>query len=557
MSSFLLDMPDLLSFLFSSTAVIFISTGERQMGQIQSAEAASKPQSLGTVTTDELNLIIADYEASFVEEDDDTTPFLSDNTFSWTMPEQRYLRLAEAFSQWDFFCKPYIRHSNMHKQFVRQVKGAFEDLLESLNKLGLSQEDKIKKIGEILSPSAEYRRPSLLYDTQMLLISFITNLTSESHFEEAKALHRIMSLFKKISHKQRNADEQKGLSEFIARACYRGLQLEEAKIAKGHLLQRSQQELFFHIFFTATINLAIRHPVFDQEYAVDIYDIYERMNKRFDKLGFGIAVNPALAANDLPNFFLKALKAKYADLGKRYSQTEGKEGPKAVYAFFLRKIASVAAFDKTPDKAQAMHNFIHVLKQLYAEDHSEPKNTLLYLKALRQFLQIPNHDKDFDTWFDECIISTIFERKNRFDTPFEQSAYSVSTEEQQEYCKLLTQAYEEQVEENVRITDKYSREIILLKTRNNELEHLNATLEQFKNLSLQDKEQSSSKETTPPSSPTGLYHLHRRQKHTTASQSLGSSSPKTRKSSLPSQPSEERLPVGRALSDPALKPGKH
>lgn len=529
------------------------------MGQIQSTEATSKPSSSVTITSDELNRFIDDYEASFEDEHDDSAISLpSENKFSSIMPNQRYLILCEAFGNWDFFCKPYIRYSTLHTTFIKQVKGAFEELLESVNKLGLSHDERIKKISEILSPLAEHRRPSLVYDTQMLLISLITTLTCENHFEEAKTLHRILSLFKRIIHNQANPDEQRGVAEFIARACYRGLQLQDAKIAKGHLLQRSQQDLFFHTFLMAGINLTIRHPVFDREYAIDIYDIYERMNLRFDAHGFGIAVNPALAARDLPNFFLEALKARYADIAKGHYRTEGKEGLKAVYNFFINKIASVTAFDTTPEKAEAMHNFIYVLKQLYQEDTSETKNTPLYINALRQFLQIPNLEKDIDSWFDECIISTIFERKNRFDNPFVASAYSVSQEEHQEYCRLLTHAYEEQVEENNRITEKFNQEIFSLKTRNNELEQLNATLEQLKNISLHDKEQSSSKETTPPSSPPGLYHLHRRQKHTTTSQSLGSSSPqKLRKASLSSQHSEERPQVGRALSDPALKPGKH
>ncbi|MGE3317806.1 MAG: hypothetical protein AB7I18_00810 [Candidatus Berkiella sp.] len=540
------------------------------MGQKQSAET---PQYSKSYTTDELIHLIDDYEASFADDKNDSeNEVTSTNQFSKAMPNQRWLLLCEAFKGWDFMRAPSRKILPIKEELILQVNGAFRDMINSLNKLWLNNSNKLEKITEMLAPPAEYRRPSLVYDTQMLIISFITRLTQEKFYDEAKALHRFIRVFKTNIQVQPDPDEQKGIAQLTTMACVHALQLQDAAIVEGHLLERSQRDKFFHFYLAATLYLTIRHPVFDNDYSIETYDIYVRMNNKFDLLHFGISVNPALAAEDLPDFFLETLKTQYAEIAKRFYRQEDKGAEKAIYDFFIKKIASVAAFDKTLDRAGVMHNFIYVLKMLYQEDASNPKDPTAYVKALRNFLQIPRLEKDIDAWFDECIVRSVFERKRGFRAPFNPERYAVSLEEQQEYCKHLTQAYEEQVEQNAKLSAQLQQETFSLKVRNNELQQQLAALqEELRKLSIGSAEDRTIDDRTlaipslvPPSSPSmGIYHLHRREKPSSdekasrSPRSSDSSSPRERrKGSSPPPVTERPSLIGRALSADALKSKK-
>ncbi len=466
------------------------------------------------------------YDASFEDKKDFEDIRLSKSIAPESIPFATATLVKQAFMHWDFIDQPNKILRGVHDLFVRRVEGAMLDLLDELEGLNLDETQKIHKTHEILNERAEFLKPNLVYAAQMLFISYITDLAENKYKEEAKAIHQFFRVCKKIIAIMHDSEERKRAALMVSPVLFVGLHLDKSFLAAGPVKQK-----YFNAYLAIIFNLAMRHPVFDEDYDPATYKLYGLLNQKCQEKDLGVSVNPAFAPRDIPDFFFESLKRQYADIAKTHFPELGKETHKAVFHFFIGKITSVATLESAQQRAQDMHNVIYLLKLVYQQDAAKDSNEAVYAKLLRQLLQVPSQSAEVDAWFDTVMISCLLKRNRSFKEPFAIGAYKVSPEAQLQYCTQLTQEYLHQSYENSMLKARLRTDEIAIQSKAEEIESLSRRLDavqkKLTDLQLENKTQASQLSTTPPSTPpTGRHHFphHRKGEQ---------SPPKARKTSNP------------------------
>lgn len=457
------------------------------------------------------------YEAPF-EKSELENVRVSQSIPAQSIPYAMATLIKRAFMQWDLLDQPNHFLEEVHVEFTKRLNDAYFDLLDLLNKQEVSDSQKIDALSHILCAKREFQNPTLVYAAQTLFISFITALTKEKYTEEAKAIHQFIRVCKRMLEIQTDPEERSKVARLIVPVLCDGLHLEKASIVPEHVLETSQSGKIFRIYLAFVFNLMVRHPVFDEDYDKDTYSLYVRLDEKCQQMKIGVESNPALAARDLPDFFVAELNGQYTDLITSFYPSEENQAQKAVYFFFVNKIARVLSFDNK-QKAADMHHVIFLLRVLYQEDTAALNDTSAYAKIMRQIFQLPSIDPVKDAWFDKIMVPSLLKRKQIFNNPFSAELYKVSFEDQQRYCQQLTEAYQAQAAQNSQLKAQLHEDKLKLESQTEEINRLHHKLEvaqqKLRDLLIDEYSESSSPQGSPvatPSSspPTGRFHIHRR-----------------------------------------------
>ncbi len=476
------------------------------------------------------------YEVSFEDKEEFANVRISKSIPPESIPYATSTLVKQAFMHWDILDQPNRYLRGVHDDLVYRFNGAFLDLLDELNKQTLNETQKVLKIKEMLNQKAAFLKPGLVYAAQMLFIEFISSLTNSKYSAEAKAVHQFVRICKKAMKVIEDPYEREKAAVLVIPVLYEGLHLHRAFTASS-----SERIKLFNTFLAVVFNLTMAHPLFDEDYNQETYELYAKLNSKCTELNIGIEVNPALAQRELSNYFLDELNKEYQDIVTKYLHKDSREAKKAVYEFFVNKIRKAAAFEPLQARAQNMHNVLYILKLVYQEDKA--KNEQCYASVIRQILQLPRVDEIRDAWFDKLAVYCILQREKGFNREFMQEDYNVSSQDQQEYCVGLTQEYQLKFKENNELKHTLQQKDLVIESQQEQIASLNMRLiaiqEQLSALTLKTKNEQAMSSIPEPASPS-LTRLHFPHFH--ASKSGEDSPPRARKHSNPQKLSVEKSP---------------
>ncbi|MBI2790853.1 MAG: hypothetical protein HYX61_02745 [Gammaproteobacteria bacterium] len=437
---------------------------------------------------------------------------------------------------WDFLHHADESLQAIHTKFKTDFLTKFDEIRERISR-SLDYTAFSKEVMKILTSHSEHRNPQLIYAIEKIFIDFIADMTAHGYRQEAKVLHTFLMLSKKII-SQAHVDEANQVKTLLMLAL---------PVLKGlDLWPETDRQA--NPFITCMMNLVLTHPVFNEVYDDKVYLLYSRCNEKSKELGVKVETNPSL-------FERGAQLPINADIVGNYQKTLGlisqhKEESfrqTVVLQFFKDIITRHAKFN--PPKAEAIHNFIYLLGEVYKEDEEKDNHNRikLYAKVLRQVLQIPfsKHAK-LENIFDFIIMRSFIDGqpKQDFNIPYNVMHYELSNEEVNRHCEVLQNNNREA---NIKIS-QLQAEIDELKTSvkgyEDDCKRLESDLAKMKDkvtrLTLENKERTSSP-STPPSTPPKdrkVISASSRTKRTEESHSPQNSPPKER--SIPRLGKKER-----------------
>ncbi len=386
--------------------------------------------------------------------DADSQARISLNISAESIPYVLCSIVKRGMMNWNFLNVGDNQLRQIHREFKFDFQEAFDAACEKIKDKNLPYREFATAVNRMLSPLSEHRNPQLMYATEMMLISFITNLTVKGYLQEAKVLHTFLILSKRIiSQAQADESNREKTVLMLSMPVLSGLRLWPETDRRANP------------FMTSMLNLALSHPIFNETYDPHVYLTYEQICLKLTEVDFNINTNPSLFERgaDLP--INADIIADYNKALELLTLNRDKlERQKVVLKFFKDAIARHVKFNGP--KAEDVHNTIYAFGRVFVDDKAkgEPLRRRLYQKVLRQLIQVPSTNTKLDMLFDYVLLSSFIDchPESAFNAPFNIEVYELSPTEVNHYCRQIQVKFHEA---NIEMTQ--------LRAENNELKDLN------------------------------------------------------------------------------------
>lgn len=400
--------------------------------------------------------------------------------------------IKRSMINWDFFDQPHEYAQNLHDAF----KSDFFYTVEEVNRKNPNKSVKFSEMdrftSKLLSPLSEAKNPELMFATEMLLVTYITDLTAFGYTEQAKVLHTFLALCKRIiSQAHPDTSEHERIVRLLALPVIRAFRLT------------SDVDFTFTPFMTCMLNLTLGHRLFNEAYDIEIYTMLYCLFDKSKQLGIFIATNPSVIERSIHSLFNKNIDTDYRALVETLTNSKHKtDSRKALITFFRNIISRHCQLDRG-NKARDIHNYLYILVKTANEKEHNPSEQQLLAKILRMFLQIPSCTLEQDELFDTQVIRLLFTAKHEheFMVPFNVAAYELSPEDTKKYCLQLQSRLQEAQSELFHAHSQLLELQSQLERSEHEVNRLAAELAQLKLKRSPQNSPQPSPSSSPPSSP--------------------------------------------------------
>ncbi|MGE3318570.1 MAG: hypothetical protein AB7I18_04675 [Candidatus Berkiella sp.] len=433
----------------------------------------------------------ATMDISEVNVDSDAHARVSLNLPAKSIPYIITTIIKRGMINWDFFDKKDDIARNLLENFKSDFIAALEKVNSKNKKLtiGFTQLDRFTST--LLSPLSQNNNPKLMHTTAMILINFITALTTHGYTEEAKVLHTFLALCKKIILQAApTAEEYERNVRLLALPLLRALRVT------------SEVDVSLTPLMTCLLNLTLEHPLFNEAYDIDTYLMIYRIHDQATQLGIDISTNPSLFERGANLPINQDIVKDYRTLVEALAAGKHDKDhcQQLLLAFFRKIIARYCQFNKGT-KAQDIHNFLYMLLKAYEGGKHHSQEQKLYAKLLRMFLHIPTATPELDHLFDSQAIRLILAatHEHDFSHPFDIANYDLTLADARHYCQQLQSRFQDAQTELHELHDQISSLQGLLNGREEDCSRLASELAKMR--LAEEYSPQGSPQSSPPSSP--------------------------------------------------------